>query len=156
MPAKELAAMLGVSEQALRSLAAQGIAKRDRKGYLVADTVHAYCGHLRGVASGRGGEEQVYELTAERARLAKEQADAHALKNAQLRGDLVQAVEVEGRWADMLRAFRSRMLAVPSRVRVRMAHLTVTDIDAVDREIRDALTELGGDGEDDEPVHADA
>ena len=43
-------------------------------------TVRNYVRHLRGTASGRGGEEQVAALTTERARLAKEQADAQALK----------------------------------------------------------------------------
>lgn len=147
--ARVMAGILGISERHLKDLVARGQLTRQKAGFPLAETVRAYCGHLRGIASGRGGEEQVYELTAERARLAKEQADAHALKNAQLRGELVQAAEVEARWAEMLRAFRSRMLAVPSRVRVRMAHLTATDIDAVDREIRDALAELG-DGRDDE------
>lgn len=149
-----MAEWLGISERHLKDLVARGQLSREKSGFPLAATVRAYCGHLRGVASGRGGEEQVLELTAERARLAKEQADAHSLKNAVMRGELLDAAETEARWADMLRAFRSRLLAVPSRVRVRMAHMTVTDIEAVDREVRDALTELGGG--DDGSVHDDA
>jgi hypothetical protein len=38
------------------------------------------------------------DLNAERARLAKEQADAQELKNRQTRGELVPADEVEGVW----------------------------------------------------------
>lgn len=37
------------------------------------------------------------------------------------------------------------MLAVPSRVRQRLGHLTVADVEAIDFEVRNALTETAGD-----------
>jgi phage terminase Nu1 subunit (DNA packaging protein) len=37
------------------------------------------------------------------------------------------------------------MLVVPSRVRQRLGHLTVADVEVIDREVRDALTEAAGD-----------
>jgi phage terminase Nu1 subunit (DNA packaging protein) len=149
-----MAGILGISARALKDMVARGTLTRERAGFPLADTVRSYCGHLRGVASGRGGEEQVHDLTKERARLAKEQADGHELKNRIARGELLDAGETELRWADMLRSFRSRMLAVPSRCRVRLGHLTVTDVDVIDREIRDGLAELGNG--DDDGLHDDA
>lgn len=81
-------------------------------------------------------------LTSERARLAKEQADAQAMKNAALRGDLVAAAKVTQEWADVLRKVRAAMLAVSSRLRSALPHLTAADAAIIDREIRDSLTEL--------------
>ena len=87
---------------------------------------------------------KVAQLTTERARLAREQADAQALKNAALRRELVPAAEVERAWTDILRQVRSRVLAVPSRLRQAVA-LPADAVAALDRELRDALTELGRD-----------
>lgn len=70
----------------------------------------------------------------ERDRLAREQADNVALKNAALRRELVPAVEVEQRWSEILRRVRSKLLAVPSRVRQQCPHFTQHDIDAIDSE----------------------
>ena len=127
----------------LTELKKRGIAVHlGRDAYDLAATVRAYVVHLRGTASGRGGEEHVANLTSERARLAKEQADAQALKNASLRGELVSAAEVERKWADVLRQVRSRILAVPSRLR-QSVNLDAESADEMDRELRAALTELG-------------
>lgn len=80
----------------------------------------------------------------ERDRLAREQADNMALKNAALRRELVPAVEVEQRWSEVLRRVRSKILAVPSRVRQSLPHLTLQDVAAFDTELRRALDELAG------------
>ena len=75
-----------------------------------------YCDHLRKLATGRGGDEKaIASATIERGRLAREQADHIALKNAVARRDLVSAVEVEAEWSGILRTVRAGMLAVPSR-----------------------------------------
>jgi phage terminase Nu1 subunit (DNA packaging protein) len=80
----------------------------------------------------------------ERDRLAREQADNMSLKNAALRRELVPSTEVEARWADTLRRIRSKVLAVPSRVRQRLTHLTVHDVGVIDGELRAALDDLAG------------
>lgn len=140
----QAAEWLGISRQALDKrpdLIVLSGSKVDLKA-----TVTAYCAHIRGVASGRGGEEQVLDLTKERARLAKEQADEKEIKNAVLRGDLLPARDVEATWADFLRGLRSRMLALPSRAQV-SAGLTQAQTLAVDRELRLALAEAGEDAD---------
>jgi terminase small subunit / prophage DNA-packing protein len=142
---REMAEWLGVSERALDKHEAV-LVRVDGK-YDVKASVIAYCAHLRGIASGRGGEAQVLDLTKERARLAKEQADEKELKNAVLRGDLLPAAEVEATWSDFLRGLRSRMLALPSRAQV-TAGLTQAQTLAVDKELRLALAEAGGDADD--------
>lgn len=151
MTTAALADLLGLSTRTVRELAARGIVVRSgRRGeFCVAKSVLAYCEHLREVAAGRGGEDAVLELSAERAKLAHEQTIGHALKNAALRGELVEASAVERQWADTLRLVRAGMLAVPSRCQQRLAHLAAADVSIIDREIRDALAEIGNKADDD-------
>lgn len=139
----DLCELLDISPAALTDFHQRGLAvKLGHDAYDLGATVRAYTGHLRGIAAGRGGEEHVNTLTSERARLAKEQADAQAMKNAALRGDLVAAAEVVREWGDVLRKVRAAMLAVSSRLRSALPHLTAADAATIDREIRDSLTEL--------------
>lgn len=145
---KTLADWLRISERSVRAMADEGIVKRAGRGrYLLKESVQAVVEHQRGIAAGRGGASQVLDLTAERARLAKEQADGQELKNRVARGELLVAADVERTWSDALRRLRAGMLAVTGRVR---AATTIEAADAaiIDREIRDALTALSG-GEDD-------
>jgi phage terminase Nu1 subunit (DNA packaging protein) len=140
---KDLCALLSISSGALTDLKKRGLAVH--MGYDAYDleaTVRNYVQHLRGVAAGRGGEEHGLTLTGERARLAKAQADAQEVKNAKLRGDLVEAAEVERAWSDILRQVRARILSVPPRLRQSL-NLGAADAEIIDRELRSALSELG-------------
>lgn len=58
-------------------------------------------------------------------------------------GKLLSAPEVESRWARIIGDCRNRLLAVPSRIGSRLSHLTNVEIEAIDREIRAAMSELG-------------
>ena len=143
---RELAESIGITERAVSDLAARGIVIKDEHGkYDRAESVRAYCNHLREIAAGRGGEQAQVSLASEQSRLSKEQADGQAMKNATLRGELVDATAVKREWQDVLRMARSAMPAVPSRVHARLGHLTVADVAIFDREIRDALTMCGND-----------
>jgi terminase small subunit / prophage DNA-packing protein len=53
------------------------------------------------------------ELDVERARLAREQADGHALKNAALRGELLPADEVVAGWQASIGRARALLLGIP-------------------------------------------
>lgn len=143
---KDLCDLLGLSPAGLADLKKRGFAVHvAHDAYDLEATVRAYVRHLRSMAAGWGDDDQPTGssgLTAERTRLAKEQADAQAIKNARARGDLVEAVDVERRWQDILRQVRSRILAVPSRL-VSNQSLLPEDTAALDRELREALTELG-------------
>lgn len=139
----DLCALLGISPAALTDLCRRGLAHRmGHNSYNLQRTIGDYTAHLRSVAARWGEGEEANDLTAQRARLAKEQADGQALKNAALRGELVPAADVERAWGDVLRQVRARVLAVPSRLRQALA-LAPADVDKIDRELREALTELG-------------
>jgi phage terminase Nu1 subunit (DNA packaging protein) len=87
----DLCDLWGISPGALSQLVKRGIAsKLGHDAYDLTTSTRAYIDHLRGTAAGRGGEEQVLTLTGERARLAREQADAQALKNNVTRGEMVR------------------------------------------------------------------
>lgn len=84
-------------------------------------------------------------VSTERLRLVKEQADAAALKNAIARRDYVPASEVEREWSSVMRKLRSGILAIPSRVRQVLPHLTAQDVATLDAELRRTLEGLAGD-----------
>lgn len=135
--------LTGMTRQRLTDMVSRGIIPRSGKGQFPhPSAIRSYIEHLERVAAGRGGEAGGLELTAERARLAKEQADGQAIKNAVQRGELIEASLVERRWSDILSGLRAKMLAVPTDVSQTLPHLTRFDIDSIDRVIRDALTEV--------------
>ena len=59
------------------------------------------------------GEDEAPDIGAERARLAKEQADAQALKNAAMRSELLPADEVVAGWQDAIGRCRALLLGIP-------------------------------------------
>jgi hypothetical protein len=120
----------------LNDLAKRGIVKRGAcKGTSVVEaSVSGYCGHLREMAAGRGGEAGV----SARERLGQPQARLAETKAAQLASELVPADEVETFWRGKLRTFRNRILAMPSRVKDLSAGQSV----ALTQELRGVLEEL--------------
>lgn len=139
---RALAQLIGVHERTIRDLADAGhVVKLGKATYDRDASILAYCTHLRETAAGRGGAAGVATLTAERARLAREQADSAALKNAAARGDMIAAADVKAKWIAILTGVRARILAVPSRVRSRAPHLARDEIEIIDSEIREALEE---------------
>ena len=139
-----LARWLGVSGKTVYELAKAGIVVKAGRGlYKLEESVTRYCEHVRRTASQRGGEASLEAMREERIRIAKEQADALALKNKAARGEMLEAATVEAGLASEYRSVRAGMLAVPSRCAGRLPHLTPHDIAEIDAEVRAALTELG-------------
>lgn len=139
---------LGVSERTIRDLAGRSIISKTARGqYDLQTVVRQYAAHLREVAAGRGGTAQVLDLTAERARQAKEIADGQALKNAQARRELLPAAEVEEQWGDICTRIRAALLAVPARLRTPL-NLSTDETALLDRELRVTLEALADDNGD--------
>jgi terminase small subunit / prophage DNA-packing protein len=147
--AEELATWFGdISPSAVRAMAARGVIVKEARGrFLLKASVASYCNHMRTVASGRG-EDTPAEA---RGRLARAQAAIAVLKARRLAGELVAATDVQSQWVHVMSATRARLLAVPSRVQQLAPHLTQGDVEAIDREIREALSALAdGDGKSSE------
>lgn len=139
-----LAGLIGVNSSRVRALARDGILIRAGRGkFDFSQSLRNYLARLREIAerAGRpssGGD----ELKVERTRLAKEQADSTALKNAQLRGELAPVAETLREWQAVLRDVRAAMLAVPSRYAASQPHLTPHDVEALTLEVKRALEGL--------------
>lgn len=143
MDERAMAGLLRLSLSMVRTKAAEGIFVRSRRGrYDVAESVGRYVERLRETSSRGGAAAGGDELKAERTRLAREQADATALKNAQLRGELVPVADTLREWQAVLRDIRAAMLTVPSQFASTQPHLTVHDIQALTLEIKRALEGL--------------
>jgi phage terminase Nu1 subunit (DNA packaging protein) len=121
---KAVAEHLALSTRWIRRLTASGVLAKGARGLYDLDANRlSYLEHLRGVAAGRTPQngDGGLDLVAERARLAKEQADQTALKNAVARGELLPSGEVETAWTALASAMRSRMLGVPSSIAAELA-----------------------------------
>ena len=141
---RDLAALLGITRQAIGDHVRSGVLRRSgRAQFLLAETVKAYCEHLRQHARQAGRPTQGGDaLKQARTRLAEEQAELTALKTAQARNELISAAEVTRQWETTLTDIRAALLAIPGR-------LQGIDRDAmtrVDGEIRAVLMELAENG----------
>jgi phage terminase Nu1 subunit (DNA packaging protein) len=112
MTQKNFADVVGISQPAVSDLVARGVLK----GNSLREWIRSYCAHLREVAAGRaaGNSSGELDLVRERARLAKEQADAQAMKNKADRRELIRVEEIEPRLESAFIAAREMWLdAVP-------------------------------------------
>lgn len=138
----EMAALLGVSTRTVRELAAKKRLVRTGHGrFDMPASVATYCAHLREVASGNTASP---DLTAERTRLAKEQADRISIENERSRGTLIVAEEAGARWADEIVKLRARLLAVPGQVALVIPQLSAFELQQVDRVLREAMSDVAG------------
>lgn len=94
--------------------------------------------HLHGGSNGKNGH---LNLDAERARLAKEQADAMALKNSVQRGEVVRSEDVSAAMAKVSSAIVQILESIPIRLKRANPALTQSDLDIVRAEIVKARNE---------------
>lgn len=127
-----LAKCLGLTTRAVNELVTNGVAVKIGRGeYDLIASVQNYLGKMRkpdGNAKDR--------LTAAQAELAELKLAAESHK-------LLDAMQVQSTWEATLRELRAAMLAIPNRIQSELGNLSAHDIAAIDRNIRDTLTELG-------------
>lgn len=139
----EVADHLDLTQQAVAKMLAAGhLPAAEGRGNLDIDACRvAYIRRLREQAAGRaseGSEEEGLDLVAERARLAKEQADAQAMKNARERGELVLAEPYTNAVVGLIEGCKARLARVGASVAKGDAGLRVR----IDTAVEDALEEL--------------
>lgn len=76
---------------------------------------------------------------AELQRIKREQA---ALALAQAKGELVPAADVRAAVVEKFTVVRTKLLALPSRAKQQLPHLSVADVAAIDALVRESLEEL--------------
>ena len=142
----KFAAIVGTSETNIAAWRRRG--KLPKNG-TYADWIIAYCDHLRERAQLNGPSANLaakgdkagtddLDLAAERARLAKMQADKIEMENAVRRGELVEVDILRTVLADVAGQLSSALESIPVKLRREAPHLTATDLDVVKREIAKA------------------
>jgi len=135
---------LGIQQPTLTRLIKEGIIDKQDRGKYEVDAVRLqYLKHIRNLA---GNNNNNLELGAERARLAKEQADAKEMENAVERGDLVYIEKVAKQFEQQLTKARNKLLAAPTKVAAEAhAAATVKEVrEIIEEAIIEALDELVG------------
>jgi phage terminase Nu1 subunit (DNA packaging protein) len=136
--ANELALWLGITPTAVRDAARRGVLEKSKQSFRLRESIQKYCAHLRKLVVGRSEG----PAAPARARLANAQAEHAEMKTRVLAGALLEAETVKAEWCRIATLIRARVLAVPSRLQQTAPHLTATDIEALDHELREALSEL--------------
>jgi len=108
---KELAELVGVSTVTIRSKLGSLPAKTTRlRGQNVYESAYA----LKQIYLG-DADADALDLSQERARLAKAQANITEMQEAELRGELVRIGEVEAYWAQIFNNIKAQLIGLPRR-----------------------------------------
>jgi terminase small subunit / prophage DNA-packing protein len=141
--ARELGELLGVTARAVRGLAERRVIARANRGrYPLVASIRACLAHYREVAAGRGTEQGMLDLSQERARLAKLQADGQELKNASVRREVIEVSEAQELWFGFAHDVRSGGLSLPGRIAFEVPTLSPTDRSTIERIVVDWLQDL--------------
>ncbi len=106
-----IAEFLGLTVRRVQQLVAEGMLPRPARGkYNFIHCGQAYIAYLKKLAEGRNKE-----VDAERARKVKLEADLAEIELRKEQGKLVDAIQAAKLWEKMIMAFRSRMLALPTK-----------------------------------------
>ena len=137
----EAAQHIFLGQRRFYELLNDGAIERQASGYLLDDVRKQYIFHMRKMAAGRGAESGL-DLASERARLAREQTQAAALKNAATRGEYISIEEVGRQLEEEYGVIRQRLLTIPS-IAESLVGLDRAAIEAALRSaVTDALNEL--------------
>jgi len=120
----QLAKLWRCSQQTVRDLTAKGVIKSTKSGnvnkYNLVTATGDYIEHLRGIAASWSKEESQRDLEneklAEDVKLKRARARRATLEADELEGKLHRASDVEALFADNVLAFRSAVLALPSKL----------------------------------------
>jgi terminase small subunit / prophage DNA-packing protein len=139
----ELAKLFGIQPRAIQALAEKGRVVRAAHGrYLRNDSILTYCTHLRESAAGRLAREGGEDGVSASADLKREQTALARARRRILENEVIDVSRIQPLWARHARVVRASVMAVPSRCRAALPHLSAFDQNKIDELIRDALTDL--------------
>ena len=127
----KLGETVGITAQGAHKAEQAGICERSMPA---GEWIAAYCSRLREQAAGRQGT----PLVRERARLAKEQADAKAMENAVRRKELAPVTALTVVLARACGQIGAQLDAIPGMLRMQRPGLTHDDLVAVETLITEA------------------
>lgn len=143
---KVLADILGVDQSTLRRWAAGGMpVERDRQGKTwQADSARCIGWLIEREAAASDSSAQV---STQRARLLKAQANRAEIELDETRGRLVDVDDVRDCWAEMVSAMRARVLLIPGMSAPLVRSTPPAEAEVIIRKfVHEALNELAGDG----------
>ena len=143
---KEVYTHLGISKTTLVNLIDKGVIPSAPPGkYDINACREAYIANLREVAAGRAANGSL-DLGEERARLAKEQADAKEMENSIARGELVYIDDVASEIEKQLSKVKTKLLGVPTKAAPEAhACATVKEVQSLlEAKVVEALNDLVG------------
>lgn len=142
----DVAAHLFVDRVRVTQLVSNGVLVKTPGGRLDMDeSRRRYVDHLREVAAGRApGDDDELNLTEERARKAKEEADKLEMENATTRRELLKREDVDAAVVGTLARVRSRLINLPSKIAPLVAMINQpAEAEAIARKaVNEALREL--------------
>jgi len=142
---------IDMNPRGVRDLIAKGIVIRDGRGrILLVESRHRYINSLREVKSKHGGS-----LADARAKLAEAQLIEQNLKNQKMLGDLISVSDAQTAWGRFATVVKSSVLAIPSRARALIPHLTAHDGQTLRQLCTDVLVEAAENLEGGDVVGAD-
>lgn len=139
----EVAELLGISTRVVRDYVSRGIiVSSPQPGrYLTQPSLHGYLTSLRNKAMGRATEDGP-SLTDERAKSEAVNRRIAEIKLAQLQGEVLTLDEVSAQWSQLCAQMRAAVLALPSKARSTIPHLTPHDGEALRLLAREVLATL--------------
>lgn len=139
--AAELGRILDLNRRSVMDWAAKGVLVKSASGrFLTVPSIQAYVKALREQAAGRATSNG--ELADEKAHNERIKREINEIKLAQLRGDVLTLEEVSESWSKFALAVKGSVLALPTRARGTIPHLTAHDGETLKRICRDMLTDL--------------
>ncbi|MCZ8520140.1 MULTISPECIES: hypothetical protein [Paenibacillus] len=139
---KQMADVLNLSARRVQQLAEDGVLIKSARGkYKAAESIQNYIKSIQDRGGGGDGEADYFHERALHERAKREKAE---LELAVKRGDLHRSEDVEFVMNDMVAAFRSRILALPSKLSPQLiGKMDLAVIQSLlTQEVHEALTEL--------------
>lgn len=138
MTQKDFGLLVGISQPAVSDLISRGVLA---DGDTAASWLLAYCDNLRLQAAGRGGD-AAGALTAERARLARAQAEKIEMQNAVSRKELAPVALLEQVLATTGTKAQRILATIKGEVRRRYPQIGAADLQAIDAIVGKALNSV--------------
>lgn len=95
-------------------------------------------------AASQQPDDELPPYTESQKRKAFEQANLLELERRLKEDQLVERKRVEATWAAMISSAKTKLMAVPSRAKQRIPHLSLEEIDLLSGLVREALEDLAG------------
>ena len=139
-----LAKLLDLTERRIQQLAKQGILSKTAHGkYDLLTAVREYVRYLHQMNE---PSHEDPDKMAPKERLDWYRGEMEKIRLAEARGKLIPSEAVVALGSAVISAARTRILAIPSKVRGRFPEVEPVVIDEIEALAREALTELGDDG----------